>query len=104
MKIDDVMYLCIRKYFIFIYFFSYYKPCIINSAKNRALLYLLLIIVTYYLIILLEASLVSLISLFAGLLTQLALIQLNKKSQLSFDDLLIQFLFYYILDCHALFV
>ena len=32
------MCLCVRKNFIFTYFLSYYKPCTINSAKNRALL------------------------------------------------------------------
>ena len=37
MKIDDVAYLCAKKN-IFMYFLRYYKPCTIDSVKNRALL------------------------------------------------------------------
>ena len=32
------MCLCVRKFFIFMYFLSYDKPCTIDSVKNRALL------------------------------------------------------------------
>ena len=38
MKIDDAIYLCVKKKIIFMYFLSYYKPCAIDSVKNRALL------------------------------------------------------------------
>ena len=37
MLIDDVMYLCVKKKFNFMYFLSYYKPYTMDSAKNRAL-------------------------------------------------------------------
>ena len=36
MKINDVMYLCVKKKYIFMYFLSYYKSYIIDITKNRA--------------------------------------------------------------------